>query len=492
MSLTAIIQSNSKKHSVFNPIWFAYESTNKNQDQFRYVFDIYSGETTSTHFLQRYLVPPRPVDGYGVIDVQKYVQANMSYSLSATSLGYIPASGHYLTYTIQVGESTPYWEFFDNYFGWSAGTGFVGFSGATEHNLQAGDKIVVQQDQPYTNESYQGEHQVLYVQSPYIVVTSTAWGQSTTPEGGRIYKSNGSPFLITGITATENNAFLTALTRKEFSNLNPLFSYTTGSGQFLTNSPSVMNMMRDNYALVSQFNLGSNYFLYVDTYDQNDSLLGRYRFANGYAPATKDEEEILHFGIGVKNLSQTPSSLYSVIFGSAPIIDADVSYYKYYFTNQSAITGETKQVNIICNPSERTNYQLLFLDRFSSWMPFNFYFESEEQHNINRKVYQKSVVPYVGINPDPYFDVSQRGVTVYNTDIKKSITVSSDWLTDEESEYMMNLLSSPEVYHVESGTGNVFPVIINSGRYTKQENINGLVSYQFSFQYAFDDGVQNF
>jgi len=493
MAIEIIQSPNKKQHSAFNPVWHVVTSTNKYQDQFRYVYDILSGNSLNGDFVQRYLVPPRPVDGYGILDVSNYVSTFIYPHFSASTLGYAPASGSAFSYRVKIGETTPYWEFYDNYFGFSAGTAFVGFSGETEHNLQAGDKIVVQQDQPYTNESYQGEHSILYVQSPYIAVTSTPTANSTTPEGGRIYKQNGEPFINSGITLTPQlTAFNLALTSKEFSQNEFLGSYNIiNEGKFFTNCPDEINMLSANYALVSQFNFGDDAVMRIDTYDVNDSLVGRYRFNNEfYSGVTRDEEIVLHFGIGVKNLNETPTSLYDVISGNSSVINDQVTYYKYFITNQTSLTGETKTVNIICNPTERTNYQLLFLDRFGSWFPFNFYFESQEQHNINRKVFQKSVLPNL-LSNDPYLYTQDRGATVYNTDIKKSITVSSDWLSDEESEYMMNLLSSPEVYHID-GDGDILPVVINSGNYTKQENINGLISYQFSFQYAFDDGVQNY
>lgn len=489
MAQTIQITPNGNLQSGYNSIYYGISSTNSANDQFRYVIDVMSGGT-DVQFVERFLVAPRPEDGWGVINLQKYLATYLGYNLSADTVGFAPASGHAFTYKIFFGETFPYWSFTDNYFQ----SGNVGFSGIAEHNLSIGDEIIVQQDSGYVNESYQGIATVTEIVSPYIIKTNKPWAENTPVNAGRIYKSNGLPFITTGITSGDSQvAVSSVLTRNETSipSVMDQFRMVGSNNKFLTNSPSTFRMQRQSTALVSIFNkTGLSDFAYIRTYDFNNNSLGLYRLSNVFNTINDlNEGKVIHLGIGAKNLENTPASMVTVIEGAYPIIDADVASYD-YFTSDGSFSSETRTIEISCTPTVRENFEMLFIDRFGSWFSFNFSMNSKEFHKIDRKTYNR-INQVLNSGTDQYFNPQNRGYSVYNTDIKSSYEISTDYLTDEESEYFMNLLQSPEVYHIDSEYG-ALPVILNSGNYEQQKNIDGLVSYTIKFQYAYSESIQQF
>lgn len=465
--------------------WWLLSSNNVNNDQFSYNLSAYTG---SYVFANDYNMPPRPGDGYGQVNIQTVLASQMGFHLSPASSGFTVASGHCIQYNVAYSESSASWPFTDNLFS----GGLVGFTGTTAHGLQMGDKIIVKQDPGYVNESYQGFATITSVPNSTSFVTDKGFAQGTPLNPGKVYKENGSAFQTNFGSATTKYLLGVVIGRNELQNWNISdYNLTANGKKFLCDAPNSMQMFRENYAQIAIYNSGINQrYLRVNTYGDNGAVVGSYRFSNPYSPRTTAGEYVLHFGIGPKNLSTAAG--YTVLYGPATIINSAVTSYK-YFTMNSATTfsSQTKTIELKNNYCIKPNFQLLALDQKGSWMPFNFCMNSSEFWNINRKVYKKPIGIRPGVGSVPSYSTQDRGFSVYNTDIKKSFEISSGWLTDDEAEYMMQLLESPEVYHIDPVYG-ALPIIIANGSYPRDYNYDGLVSYSIKFQYAFDESVQQF
>lgn len=487
-----IISVNQDPHPGFNEHWIISDSTNKNDAEFRYVYDIWSGNTYQ-QFQGRYLVPPRPGDGYGQLNIQKIVATQLSPLMSADTVGFLAMSGHFHTYRVSIGETTPYWSFGDNN---NSCFPKVAFSGTNDHGLTAGEEIIIQQDNGYVNESYQGFTIVDSLPADNIVCTEKLWDENTPLNPGRIYRANGAGFITTAITANTGTAFIGVVGRNEFPDFNYQdYNFLSSAAKFFSNVPSTFTMHRDSRAIITYYNF-SNFFtrLRVKTYQQDGSLYGEYTVDSpfDYIGSKPDEDLVIGVGVGPWNLQNLPGASYTVVSGPSGIIDSNVASYTYWMEKSSSLTGETKTVNIQESGCPYPNFQLMFLDKMGSWMPFNFCGRHTEKHKINRKTYKKPVHVFGNtVTRQNSYNLSDRGYAVYTTDISKEYEINTGFLNDAESEYFMELLQSPEVYHIDETYG-ALPVILNSGNYERQQEINDLISYKVKFQYAYNEPTQQF
>lgn len=81
-----------------------------------------------------------------------------------------------------------------------------------------------------------------------------------------------------------------------------------------------------------------------------------------------------------------------------------------------------------------------------------------------------------------------RGIRNYVNEIRKTYTLHTSWMSDDESSRMHHLLNSPEVYMYNIGTGEMFPVILDNTEteYKKYKNGGRLVDYTIEATLAQD------
>lgn len=89
MAITIIASPTGNTQPAYNPIVYTVDSTNKSLPGFRYVFQIYNSTTSA--LIAEYLVAPRPVDGYGYLDISKLLQSYISSALDLSETAWIDA-----------------------------------------------------------------------------------------------------------------------------------------------------------------------------------------------------------------------------------------------------------------------------------------------------------------------------------------------------------------------------------------------------------------
>jgi hypothetical protein len=99
MAQTTIAQPQSFTPA-FNPVKFLIDSTNKNLDGFKYIFDVYNGATQ----IGRFKVLPRIVDGYGELDLSRFLTSYLSWNFEPNVNTDYDASNCYFSFTLQTGE----------------------------------------------------------------------------------------------------------------------------------------------------------------------------------------------------------------------------------------------------------------------------------------------------------------------------------------------------------------------------------------------------
>lgn len=483
-------------NAAYNPIIIAVDSDKKSQENFQFICDLFSGGTTTR--IAQIKLPANP-QGYGIFDIHRICENYIDYNFSPTSTGATWASNTTgPLFSVSIGEEYRfYWPFQDNFYS----GGYVGFtSSTTQHYFQIGDIVYINQNPTGgTNSSYNGVHTITSVPDSYSFVTDQAFGVSTSAEAGTVIYSDYRVTIFTGLTSsTYFYVWNGALSHEQFRNYNYL-NYnigtggTNGHGMFFTNMPSGYRMKTDSRAWFQ-------FFCYSETNDlkhffidvlNGDGTVSSFRY--NY-PISMLGKRPAQFAVGPEQLNRTTFN--SIVNGTYPPINSSVIQYSAYTVNSSSgISSDVKVIKINSSCSKFEEVQIVFLDRLGSYIPFTFELASTETENISREEFKKQIGEYNSSTNTFSFNSWDRGRTVYNTDVKKTFTVTSNWVTEDEADYLRELFSSPEAYWMYdvSDLSNqvIIPIVITNSTYQVKKRVKDKIfNVTMTFELAYNNEIQ--
>jgi len=190
---------------------------------------------------------------------------------------------------------------------------------------------------------------------------------------------------------------------------------------------------------------------------------------------------LLHAAIGPKNITDTTLSY--------DFLTQPWDYYTVKFLAQEA--PDTPNVNgvwdtfTIYKQTEACYYdgvRFIWLNDLGAYDYFNFTLAQSKTYNIDRGEYTKTFVDYSTKTNKVNYDISNRGITSYFTDINTEQTVSSNWLTQQQAEWLEQLFYSPRVF-IQNGN-NIIPVNITTTEVVTKTNPKSqkLFTYLVSFK----------
>lgn len=158
--------------------------------------------------------------------------------------------------------------------------------------------------------------------------------------------------------------------------------------------------------------------------------------------------------------------------------------YVFEFRNSSNVVLSSKTVKVIDCCDKYGYYRLHWLNKLGGWDSFNFNKVSEIDISLNRKEYKR------GLSFD--YNKSDRLVTRYNTSVKESITLNSDWINDEVGTAIKGLFESPVVYLERKTTNNNYNwiavnVIDQQYKVRKYSNGRSLKNVTVTIEYAHEN-----
>lgn len=226
----------------------------------------------------------------------------------------------------------------------------------------------------------------------------------------------------------------------------------TSGSTFLTNSPATQKVSIDErgWLYCIQNPNGQTFTQFeVKTYNAN-GLVQTVLVNNPYNVPASSGECFLRFGAAPVSLNLIPNG--SLNAGAQPIITSDIVRY----TIRTLDTGipnnassETKEYTIISNCTAYTSYRLHFLNRLGGFDSFTFIKGSMVSDEINKQWYKKPKGTLTGSSFG--YNVSDRLTTQYQTEVKTTYQINSDWIDDDESEWLKELLSSPIIFWEKNG-----------------------------------------
>ena len=354
-----IINTPLKIAPVYNPNYFIVDSTNKSEDNFEYLYDVYESQgNTLGDRLIRVRVPAEPISGWGVynpmIILQTQVENVFDYDLTGCSVQ------DFVEYTIQVGEAYTYTWPFDSVFGLAiTGTGCllnVVLTGTTQHYYNTGDTITLQGS---TIPQYNGTWSVIQVPNNNQVVLDLCVS-SLSSTSGTTKLFNDEQTFFTGLTSfTQYYAHNAAINTYDFIpyRVEPYvrdtyYTSTGGTALWYSNVPDGYKTRITNRGHITYFN---NVYS-GNTYPEVDGLLVVTDDGNEIVIDLGCKKEILSVGVFPWNINNADAGDITIINGSIPAITPNTQSYDVCLINQ-AFTS----INIFYEyPGQIDNEQTLY------------------------------------------------------------------------------------------------------------------------------------
>ena len=123
-------------------------------------------------------------------------------------------------------------------------------------------------------------------------------------------------------------------------------------------------------------------------------------------------------------------------------------------------------------------------NEFGVWDYYTFTLQTDKSFTIERANYEQSFVPF-GDNTPVSYNKQRRGTTNYYNKPIQTQVANSNWLTQNEADWLKELFFSANVFY-QSGT-DFYPAVITSAGMTERTNPRT----QRNFQYAIEFQVAN-
>jgi hypothetical protein len=386
--------------------------------------------------------------------------------------------------------------FSDNAFSGVDGINYVGFTIPTSRptRLKVGNTVIVHQFAANpTNPQYNGEWKVIKIHTVsgnQIITINCPYGNSSPVEEGVIFAYDNYEILNEWSSLTPSWAYNAAYQYGENHKVEAsIFTPITIGKRFLTNAPKEHNVTMDDYHSLS-FLGGTNFngiysqVLNIEVTKNNGQVIHHITGipANPFSANGLDKSIIQEVGCGPKNIANLTTL--NTIFQTQPINLNDVKSYKVWLSgtnlNTSGPSTEKIKFNIIC-PTKWQPIQLAFLNRLGTFDYYTFRLKNEKNLSIERATFNRKLGQ---VSSNKYgYNVGDRGTTVYNTRATESVICSSDYLNQKEADWLEELITSPEVFHIKNG--QLLPVIILTNSFKLAQKVNDpLIIVTTEFKYA--------
>lgn len=258
--------------------------------------------------------------------------------------------------------------------------------------------------------------------------------------------------------------------------------YTTGgaSRKFLTDAPTT------RYIDANQ-----SLFLYVLATDADDAtevtiksyddsgILQTARVSNTYSSgiATDYDSRYLRLAVGTYDIANVDAT-YSTLAGINTMLNG-ATYYTVQLTKTGSAKSELVTIYIGQKCTKYTPVRLHWLNRLGGFDSYNFNYKSEETTGIDRQTYRQQPRTFTGTRWN--YSSMSRGLTDYSVHTSKSLTINTDFLTDSESAWMEELVTSPVVYRELNN--ELIAVNVTDKNIRKMTSLNDkLCQYTFSIE----------
>lgn len=429
-------------HSAYNPVEYEITSTFSSELGFRYVVELFQGNTRFAKFF----VAPDVTDGNkGKIDISRILQNKLDGFFANDTYNSADAVGTYFQYQIIFGESRiGQWNFND--YVWVEGEGGAlhlttdsaygaGFSNAT-HNYQVGDQILVKTSTTYPNDNRQFLNtyfEVVKIISDKTIQLNARFsliGSFPATPGTTTFADN-RKVITRNVENVTKTAINTAMNRKEYiTSLGSLDSYDMATGTdnlILTNQPEHYSVTPEQHIYFNVLKGQNNAIIFENS---NGDVFRKYIYSS---------PTVASVGVGPGNLGSSLTPL----TGTAPLIKADTKWYTVKVASNDNTTDYSIKYKFNLDKRCQINpIQIQFMDRKGSFNSFAFQLKKRENVQTNKESYNKFV------NDNTTYAA---GNTVYHSEAEKTLTLTTNFMGEAMNLYFEELMTSRRTYILIDG-----------------------------------------
>ena len=428
---TTIIAQPQDFTPAYNECKFIVDSTNVNNDGFRYIFEVFEAGTATR--IGYYKALPTYGTGYGEQDLSKLLSNMVTFDFDPTITTFYDAANSYYNYDVKVGEEYIY-EL--NYTASLVDNGGSVRITAT-HAFQVGDQINIVQGVggAAANPGVEGLHTVIAITGTTNFTINALWADVTdaTINGTVKYADNRKTITLDIVSTLDKHIFNGVQPWLDMPNWDETDYELDGvTKSWLTNQPKTFNCTpsQDLWLNLRGDGVGINKRVYFEN-DNGDI----------FYKAIAGGDYIKGVAVGPNNFGSL-----TVVSGTAPLIKNDTKIYQVWYSDGAfnPVQSLAYEITIDRRPVI-TQYNILFLDRMGSWSSFAFQLKTYEKLNIKRETYNKDVPGYVTGSQWKYKSYEQGSVN-YNTQVSKTIDLNTNWMTEAQAYYFQELVTSPQTY----------------------------------------------
>jgi hypothetical protein len=306
----------------------------------------------------------------------------------------------------------------------------------------------------------------------YVVQFGEQYGESS---GVTTY-----PNLISK-TAYAYNGVFNPITYLGYSD--SLYKLNNSSSKLLTNNPRIEVTTTDKLSvgfLNSTTNNGK--YIEISTFEADGSPQDTVKILNPYNTIGSNGDRSIDVDVSYAWLTSLVTADFAT--GTAPFIVANTAYYTIRMVNNLGNdTSENINIYIVDQCTKGTPVRFKFMNNYGKYDYFTFLGASKKSTDIKRNNYKSDSYKW---GASGYTGNSRnRGTTQFETKLEDTINVQSDWITEAQSIWLEQLVTSPDVY-VYSGNDLIAVNIVDSNYATRYEANDQLFNLTINFKYNYN------
>jgi hypothetical protein len=237
-------------------------------------------------------------------------------------------------------------------------------------------------------------------------------------------------------TDISRKAFNASLEKRPFINWDVTEYELDGiTKKFLTNMPDNHKVSLNSHGWLYFIESNPLAIISVITFDSSGATINAFKIDASTTSA--DIQFTPSSPASLNNIDNT-----NILLGSQPIITSDAAYYEIYAGDPNEVS-ETRTFVLEESCKYNTN-TLIFQNNLGAFDSFTFYLGDMSMTDIERKDMKVNVDTVVG--NDIVYSMNEREKVTYYTKKSETIKLMSDWISEEESNWLLELMSSPEIY----------------------------------------------
>lgn len=436
----------------YNELKYIYDSTNKNQLGFKYIFQVrqYGGSQ-----IAEYRILPLVTSGYGEQDLSKLLSNKVSYDLPSGAM--YNAANSFYEYDVRIGEE--YITGVNYTASLSDNGGNVKIT--VTHSFVVGDQVrIVQADNGVANPQLEGLFVVTAITGTTDFTVSALWSEVTdaTINGSVYYADNRKTQTLAVVTVTRAVVFNAAFSWIDWISYNETnFDCNAATDLLLTSIPQTgFYATPEQDLIVNVPNRSvSTGFMYFE--NSNGSV---------FKKAVSNANVITAVTVGVNNVGTL-----TTVSGTGGLVEADTTYYDFWYTNAAGTQFSVKYRVNLDKRCKIEDYEILFLDRKGSFPSFAFQLRSYDKGNVQRTEFNRDVAGYVSSNRWNYYP-TDFGMTNASVLLASTIDLNTNYMTEEMAILFEELVSTPLAFLKIGSTYQAVQIIDTSFEVEKSRNKN--------------------